>query len=801
MFRNVYAILVFFVLATLSAVACGQDAQIQGQILDTTGAGIPKALVHVVNQQTSTERKVEANETGQYTVSGVAPGLYEIIVEASGFGSASSDQITLDAGQSSVFDFTLKIGTASTDIVVTAEKREERLRDVPVPVSVVAAAPLQQTGQTLLQDYFSRVPGLSVSPSYLGYQMLSIRGITTGGFTIPTVSVTLDDVPVTSALDSTVPDIDPTDLSQLEVLRGPQGTLYGANSMGGLIKYITKEPSTASNSIELDAGANGVSHGNQPGYSVSGAGNFVLNKNAAIRLSAYDRREAGYIDNPVAHLQDVNPVDAYGARADGLLHFGADTSLRLTALYQDRDAHGSSEVDHLPGLGDLQQDRVPNSGGSDRTTQSYSVTPKTLINGVRLTSITSYGKVVQDGNFDWSSAFGAVVEPIFGVSGALFHYRNDTGKITEEARGEHSFSEKVDLLVGAYYTREDTDFFRTLPAVNPQTGAAVGEYWVSDSPHTYDEYAVFGTTDIHFTDRFDVQGGLRFNEIESHYATSTQSRPLTGPDTGAIISAPSSYSGNAVNYLFTPRLRLTSDAMAYVRFASGFRPGGPNQPTSVSAGAPKEFAADTTQNYEVGLKGDFADHRLSVDASIYRINWNNIQIQERLPNLFTFTTNGPQAKSEGVELALELRPVPGLTLNGSMAYDNPVLTAPLPAGSLAVGAKGDLLPDSPRNSASATVHQSWSFSRGFSGFIEGTASYVGDRLSIFTATPTRQDLPAYTKLDLTVGMDREHWALIGYVNNLTDERGLLDGGTGYILPFAYLYITPRVYGAHLTYKF
>jgi len=154
------------------------------------------------------------------------------------------------------------------EIVVTAQKREEKLQDVPVPVSVVGAPSLAQKSQFRLQDYYTEVPGLQLTSNELdGSSSISIRGITSGDFTNPTVGITVDDMPFGSSTvlggGYLVPDLDPSDLARIEVLRGPQGTLYGASSIGGLVKYVTTEPSTVALTGHVQAGLSGVDHSGQ----------------------------------------------------------------------------------------------------------------------------------------------------------------------------------------------------------------------------------------------------------------------------------------------------------------------------------------------------------------------------------------------------------------------------------------------------------------------------------------------------------------------------------------------------------
>lgn len=180
------------------------------------------------------------------------------------------------------------------EVVVTAQKKSENLINVPVPVTALSAGTLTDNGDVLITEYANEVPGLSVSPSpgTGQQQQIQIRGLATGYNTNPTVGITVDDVPFGSSisyLGNVIPDVDPSNLAQVEVLRGPQGTLYGASSMGGLLKFVTNDPSTSETSGRVQAGVSGLYNGAEPGYNVNGAINMPLTDTLAVRASAFTR--------------------------------------------------------------------------------------------------------------------------------------------------------------------------------------------------------------------------------------------------------------------------------------------------------------------------------------------------------------------------------------------------------------------------------------------------------------------------------------------------------------------------------
>jgi len=279
------------------------------------------------------------------------------------------------------------------EVYVTAEKRVEPLQETPVPVTVVDSGRLADENRVLIRDYFQEVPGLMDAPGGLGSQQLSIRGITTG-FSGPTVSISIDDIPYGVSVDilntGRTPQVDPSDLQSLEVLRGPQGTLYGANSMGGLIKYVTKDPSTDGFSGTVSAGTSAVYHGAEAGFDMRGALNIPVSESFALRVSAYAHGEPGYIDNPRYHIDGVNKIDDEGGRLTALWRVGDATSVRLTALYQRDDAHGASEINVGPGLGDLEQNYLAGTHTNYSALQAYSAVIKSRFAGIEVMSATGF---------------------------------------------------------------------------------------------------------------------------------------------------------------------------------------------------------------------------------------------------------------------------------------------------------------------------------------------------------------------------------------------------------------------------
>ena len=685
---------------------------------------------------------------------------------------------------------------ALDEIIVTAQKREERLQDVPVPVSVLNADSLVANGQTQLQDYYSKVPGLDFNLGIRDEPVAAIRGI----FNVygnPTIGILIDGIQQGSSISNgggyTVPDIDPAELDRIEVLRGPQGTLYGASSMGGLINYVTIDPSTAGMTGRLEAGLEGVHNGASTGYSERASINVPLGDTLAVRASGFTRTEPGYIDNVVTGQRGVNLTDSQGGHLAMLWKPSNDLSLKVSALVQGNQRHGPSDVELAPGFTDLQQNNLPGSGYDHLQDQAYSVIFSDKIGGITLKSLSGYNVHTIVDSIDESASLGDLAQSAYGVSGAAVPEYQKNRRLSEELRFSGMIGGRIDWLVGAFFADEKTTFVQPVTAVDASSGAVAGLLDLSSYPNTYREYAGFAELTFHFTDRFDVQlGGRESQDHQVFTQTDIGAYQLEGGNADVRLSE------DAFTYLLTPRFKISPDLMVYARMASGFRPGSPNVLPSASLlppglVLPAVYAPDKTKNYEVGLKGDFLDHRLSIDTSLYYIDWKNLQLSLAASG-FGYYANGSAAKSQGIELSVQSRPLTGLTVAGWIASDDAVLTQNLPAASTAYGIAGDRLPLTPHWSGSLSVEQEGRLTSLMTGFIGVSASYVGERLYNFQPTPQRQSYPGYAKTDLHVGTRYDSWTVNAFLNNVADKRGLLGGGIGYVDPQRFVVIQPRTVG-------
>jgi iron complex outermembrane recepter protein len=695
-------------------------------------------------------------------------------------------------------------GPQLEEVVVTAQKRAERLQDVPVPVTALSAESLVSSNQLRLQDYYTKIPGLNLVTNADGGPMIAMRGIATGGQTASTVGIVVDDVPyggsTNTGTSARPPDIDPNDLVRVEALRGPQGTLYGASSIGGLLKFVTVDPSIDSFSAAVQAGAESVTKG-EAGYSLRGSINVPLSETLAIRASGFTTRQPGYVDNIQTGANDVNRRESEGGRLSMLWRPTDDFTLKLGAVIQDSNRLGPAEIDSAQAE-ELAVGALQNTALYGRKTQVYSANMTGQLGNVELTSVSGFSVDRMSNRADISFGFvGGLAATYFGVTGIAAPFAQENEKFTQELRASIPLGERINWLVGAFYSDEEMATRVTYLASDFATAAVAGTLLDAIQPSTFEELAAFTNFTFDVTERFDVQLGGRASENRQAFSS-----VRTGP--GAVnfyganpsIIAEQRFKDSPFTYLLTPRLRISPDLMIYLRVASGYRAGGPN--ANCSAVIPCQFDADTTEEYELGFKGNVLDRMLSFDAAVYYIDWKDVQINIRDP-IFNviYTANAGRAKSQGIELSLESRPLTGLTLSATSSWNQAKLTKDFPASNVS-GLSGDRLPYSSPFSGSFSVVQEFPLGSIATGFVGGSASYVGSRKGLFRATTqVRGTFPSYTQIDLQVGARRDGWSINAYANNLTDERGILNSGLDANRLTFVTYIQPRTVGLTLGYKF
>ncbi len=669
------------------------------------------------------------------------------------------------------------------EIVVTARRREESVRDVPAAVTALSGERLQELNATNFDDFATHVPGLSYQSNGTGQSFIVIRGVTTGGAQPNSAtSVYIDDVPIGSSSSfgyaRNVLDLNLFDLQRIEVLRGPQGTLYGANALGGLLKYVTNAPDLSGPAAQAEVELSSTRNADRPSYLGALAVNVpMVTDRLGIRADAIRQREAGFIDDPSRGLEGIGRSTFESYRVSLLGRPTPDISIRLTALNQKVSSNGIRTVDRDY----LTQE--PTSRRYDQTFLSdspfsyqlglYSGVLSWDLGPAEFSSITAYQDVDVLFEGDTSRTFAF----LFGTGDTVAYHgvlENIVNKFTQEFRLVSSRNRVLEWIVGMYYTNENTRQSGGLFDDFDPNGLFFGLPLLTyDIPTRYREIAGYVNGTIHFTDRFDLTLGARYSYDRQRYQQNFIGL-LTDPNNPfGVLTRGANSKENVTTYLFNPQYRFNDRHMIYARVSSGYRPGGPNYLALDVQGNPigeTSFDADTLWSYEVGIKGQLLNDRISYDIAAYHIDWSNIQLVVVRGGL-SLIGNSNNAKITGVEAAFVIRPVDGLTLDASAVYTNARLGADDPDLDAEEGAP---LPLSPRFAAAVTATYERPIRAGMTGVLSASYRFVGRRHAGFAGSAVRPDyiLDAYNIVDLNAGLRfARDYEVNLFVKNLFNTEG------------------------------
>jgi outer membrane receptor protein involved in Fe transport len=671
-------------------------------------------------------------------------------------------------------------GSEVAEVLVTAQKSTERLQEVPVSVSAVSTEQLTAANATKLLDIANLVPGLSIvsQTGAPGSSTINIRGISTADAAAITVATIVDDVPVNSSTANAYAgyaglDILPFNVQGVEILKGPQGTLYGASSLGGIVKYVTPTPSLSEPSLVLGGDVSGVSHGDQVGNGLRIAASApVVNGVLAVGASFAHVFTPGYIENVATGQSNYNHGTQDGARFSLVWEPNEGLRVKATAILQASDFHGVSTIPlNDAGTAPTQgyyKAFYPTPNRTRQHTQVYIGNVSYDFGWATLTSVTGYSNLRSSFNLDLSTAAYAIRLGIYGNDS----YTVITRKFTEEVRLQSSDEGRLTWLAGFYYTNEDSNYYETATPLN-FNGTVASQFvpfYYNAIDSTYEEVAGFANVGFKITEAWDISAGIR-------YATNDQEASVVafGVLQGGVLDVPNVKSSDSkVTYSFDTRYRVSPDVMVYGRIATGYRPGGANLLRNV----PPTFEPDTTTNYEVGLKSEWLDRRLLLNVSAFYIDWSKIHVLERVGNLDTFTGNAGKAVSRGIELTTQYELVDDFWIGLNGAFTDAELKSDY---SRLAAVKGDPLPNMPRWTGSLYANYARDLENGYRLKVSGNWLYVGDRMSDFRgARPAGIRLKEYNTLNLQAGIDNGSWSFGLFMKNALDRKA---------------YVTRRNFGA------
>lgn len=687
-----------------------------------------------------------------------------------------------------------------SEIVITASRRRERLQDVPSAVTALEGKTLERIGAQSFRDYSTLIPGLSQRDfGNPGQGTIIIRGLNTGPQSITNTSATyIDESPFSasgflSAGALLTPDPDIADLDRIEVLKGPQGTLYGANSLGGLIRIITTRPDASLSSGRLWGEMTGVEGGGF-GYALRGSINLpLIQDKLAVRANVSYRHAPGWTDNVTLGTKNVNDSVIQGGRL--ALRFTPTDRLTidLGGIYQQIENRGIARQDNVTGTLTPRDRkyayRALFDAEGDITYRLFNSNLDYDFGKVSLIATASYGEYETNLISDASELFVPTLRAIglAGIIPATAQIQGDVSpnlnKFTSEIRLVSERIGPIEFVLGGFYTNE-SNVYRAAYFVNNAQGVPLAAPFNvlvrTQTLSDYEEIAAFGNLTFYLTDTLDVTGGVRFAHNEQVAQTG-------GP--GAVVFyAPRATSNfkfedDVTTYLATVRWRPTPAISTFLRAASGYRPGGPQNNPNPPAGAQTVIRPDKTWNYEAGFRAKLFDNSLSVGGSIYHIDWTEIQLNTNFQGV-VLQANGGKAKVDGAEIELVARPAPGLTVAANAGYTNARLTQVDAGVRTSVGAAaGDRLPLTPRFTLALIPEYRVPIGRDLNLNVGATLRHRSSMPSSYPGAFLNPNIrvPSATTLDLRAGLDIRNFTVQLRAENIFDELVYTSLATNYLV--------------------
>ena len=765
---------IFILLAALSfgtPAGAQTPVRITGVVRNADGAALEAARVTATNSVTGVTKSTTAGANGAYAVSGLAPGAYTVAASLVGYRRITRAGVQV-MGEA-VVDLVLEPLPLET-VVVTATLREQELADVPFSVAAPTAKVLRERGAENIEDVAANVAGLTVQNLGPGQSQVAIRGASSGQIARDQpgvkeeVGAYLDDSPISLSLFT--PDLDLFDLSRIEVLRGPQGTLFGSGSLAGTVRYITNQPELGERSTFGEVGGNWISGGNAGANAKLGT-NVPFGDRAAGRFAVYHNQLAGYADAVQPNLsvrKNVNTGKRTGARAALLFNPNEQFTITPRLVFQTVRMEGWNRIDTFNILGNPYTTTRPKVTLGDR--RQFTQIPEPFnddfvlgdvkarydFGGVNLTSVTSYTYrdilVVRDAGALTSSITGGSIglaEKIYTLNAPL----NDATKVkvwTEEVRVAGG-DDRARWLVGGFFSKNRRAYGQSLIVSGfeaasgiPTTGlrAQRDELFYSDLAYDLTQTAVFGETTVKVTDRFNLTGGLRYYHFDEKRAQYFDG--IFGNDDNGklLVSVPGSTKANG----FAPRLiasfKATDAITLNAQAARGFRLGGINDPLNIplcTAADKATFSGrdswkdETAWNYEVGAKSILMDGRASLNVSAFQMDINDLQLIVTAGSCSSrLVFNVPKAVSRGAEIELAVAPNQfvdfsvSATLNDSKLQSTLTSTNASGQSSVVAGIQsGNRLPSVPSVQATAAATFRKPLRPGAQAFFTGTIHYLG----------------------------------------------------------------------------
>ncbi len=794
-----FLIFVALAAALYAVPAFAQTGRISGVVRGTGGLPMSGAAVRATNQRTSATSRTTTAADGSYTVADLAPGTYIVSASLPGLRTVSK-AVQVAAGATVSLDLVVQPVTLEA-VTVTAMLREQQLKDVPFSVAAPTAQALITRGADNIETVAANVAGFSVQNLGPGQSSVALRGASSGQIARDQpgvkeeVGAYLDDAAISLSLFT--PDLDLFDVSRVEVLRGPQGTLFGSGSLGGTVRYITNQPELGVSSTFGEAGISTI-EGGAPGNSAKLGFNVPLGDKAAFRVAGYSNRTGGYMDAVQPNFRidrDVNGGERSGLRAAFRIAPSGRFSITPRVVFQNATMDGWNRIDAFNILGNqFTTTRPAVTLGARRlfTQIAEPFTDKFLLTDlnlkydfgprVSLTSITAYTHrnilVVRDAGALTSSITGGSIglpQNIYALDAPLDDSTNS--KVWTQELRLSGGSDRIKWLVGGFYSKNKRHYaqdlfvagFDTLAA--PILGAPYGFtkgllapkdhlFW---STLSYDlkQYAAFGEATVSVGPQLALTAGLRyynFDEKRAQIFDGIFAQDSTGT---ALLSQPGSTKANGVAPRFIASYKVSEALTLNAQASRGFRLGGINDPLnlplctrqdSITFSGHNSWKDEKAWNYEVGAKSQVAGGRASINLSAFYMDIRDLQLTVTAGTCSSrLIFNAPKARSEGLELEVTAAPTEHLDFSVSAAFNNSKLRSTVTStdalGNVSVVsgiASGNRLPSVPQVQGSAAATYAWNVGPGSRASVTASYQHVGSRFTAIDDHGRGQCWPANT---------------------------------------------------------
>ncbi len=637
------------------------------------------------------------------------------------------------------------------EIVVSAQKREERLQNVPISISVLSGRELDSSTSQGVAEALQNVPGVATQQSYIGEggTVTTIRGVAPAWLFLSgssPVAYYLDSVPFGLVKSAMGPDADVYDLQQVEVLRGPQSTLYGANALSGVVRVLTHDPDLSSFDFKARVSDSGTQYGGNNYRGDLTVNAPVIPGKLAVRATIGYEDDSGWIDQPDKKNANDNTIQTYRLKVKATPT--DELSIGLSA-WRSRDNSGAPSTGYTF---DKNASMVDQPGST--VYDAYGMTLGYNFTTFALDSATSYLDYLNEGTL------GLDVTPFDLPGGTYFN-----------GVRSNIFSEELNL-----HSLQDRDWrwsagamFRRGTEVNAES------YTVLAVPaiHYYDtsrSYAIYGELTRLLADgRFELTAGIR------HFHDEVSQEDQNAPGTPFIVAG-STAAANTPRGVVT--WHVTDLQTVYASYSEGFRSGFPqdaNIPATFGPAAP-----DRLRNYELGSKGTLSDGLVSYDASLYYMDWRGIQqtlgVQLYLSGTYyPAVVNAGTASGVGSDLSVSLHPMQSLTLTGSVSWNDLGFNSDIVSGGEIFFRKGDRPSFSPETTAGLSADYTFPIGRqGYTGRAGASANYTSSQtyrgIEGVAVLVQSGDPMVFSRASLSVESPA-HWTATLYGDNLNNERG------------------------------